>query len=334
MPSTLLQAQRLSLRDLRLSDVDAVHAYASDERAVVHLTWGPNTVEQTRSFVDQCVAEASTSPRRSFNLGVVLEDGELVGACRADVAADGAEAEIGYAFNPRHWGHGYATEAVGRLLEFLFSETGVHRVFATCRPENAASIAVLRRLGLRLEGHLRDHKFVRGRWRDSLIWAQLASERTTPVSPALVDTKTLLNYLSMHPALTMLPQLISDRSAPPAQVLHQLLPLFGGDLELLWSAVLRPGDSSSAQINAWKSFASALTDQSPNSAAQVLEVCADTAAEFNASADELLRQVGQLLFGMRCRFDVAHGVMALGVRESARRLAATTHAFELMQMVG
>ncbi|AMC33324.1 GNAT family N-acetyltransferase [Janthinobacterium sp. B9-8] len=176
MTSILLKAPRLALRDFQSTDLDEVHAYAEDERVVIHQEWGPNSLEQTRSFVESCVAEPRHPVRRSFNLAVVLADGSLIGGCLASVDTEGYAAEIGYSFHPKYWGKGYASEAVHCLLQFLWLDLGLHRVSASCRPENSASIALLQRAGFRLEGQLREHKFIRGHYRDSLIWGRLAGD--------------------------------------------------------------------------------------------------------------------------------------------------------------
>jgi [ribosomal protein S5]-alanine N-acetyltransferase len=51
-------------------------------------------------------------------------------------------------------GLGYATEATRRLLAFGFNELGLHKIFATCDPENRASVAVLPKNGMDQEGVL------------------------------------------------------------------------------------------------------------------------------------------------------------------------------------
>jgi [ribosomal protein S5]-alanine N-acetyltransferase len=176
MTPILLQASRLALRDFQSTDLEAVHAYAEDERVVVHQEWGPNSLEQTRSFVENCAAEPSHPMRHSFNLAVVLADGHLIGGCLALLDAEGHAAEVGYSFHPDFWGQGYASEAVQCLLQFLWLDLGLHRISAYCRPENSASIALLQRAGFRLEGQLREHKLIRGHYRDSLIWGLLAGD--------------------------------------------------------------------------------------------------------------------------------------------------------------
>jgi ribosomal-protein-alanine N-acetyltransferase len=108
---------------------------------------------------------------------VVLKDETLIGSVLAAISTDGSEAEIGYSFNPRYWGMGYGTEGVKRLVAYVLSTGNIRRVFATCRPENAASINILKKIGMRQERLLRENVLIRGEWRDSLIFEFLLPEQ-------------------------------------------------------------------------------------------------------------------------------------------------------------
>jgi RimJ/RimL family protein N-acetyltransferase len=52
----------------------------------------------------------------------------------------------------------------------------LHRIFATCDPRNTASAHVLQKVGMRLEGRLRDTMLIRDGWRDSLVYSVLEHE--------------------------------------------------------------------------------------------------------------------------------------------------------------
>ncbi|QIE25824.1 Acetyltransferase (GNAT) domain protein (plasmid) [Caballeronia sp. SBC1] len=166
-----LIAERLYLRDLEPSDIDAVHEYASSIEVVLHQEWGPNTIEQTREYVAGCVRGNSLPDRTTLELAAVLNDGSLIGSYRASLSEDGTEAEIGYSLNPRYWNKGYATEAAKRLVDYLVSELQVREIFATSRPENLASIHVLEKLGMRQVDLYRKNVLIRGEWRDTLVFS-------------------------------------------------------------------------------------------------------------------------------------------------------------------
>jgi ribosomal-protein-alanine N-acetyltransferase len=165
-----LTANRLYLRDFVLSDLDAVHEYASSIEVVQHQEWGPNTIAQTRRFITDCLRESSLPERGTISLAVVLNDECLIGACRATVSEDGEDAEIGYSLNPKYWRKGYGTEAAARLIEYLKNERKVQRIFATSRPENSASIHILEKLGMRPVDRYRKNVLIRGEWRDTIVF--------------------------------------------------------------------------------------------------------------------------------------------------------------------
>jgi RimJ/RimL family protein N-acetyltransferase len=90
--------------------------------------------------------------------------------------------EIGYIFNPKFYGNGYATEACKQILKYGFEELGAHRIIGNCNPENTASWKLLERLSMRREGCFKKKAFFRktsdGKpiWHDSYQYAILEEE--------------------------------------------------------------------------------------------------------------------------------------------------------------
>jgi [ribosomal protein S5]-alanine N-acetyltransferase len=168
---TELVTPRLLLRDFRLADEAAVHAYASDPKATVFTDWGPNDTAATREFIVQATAEANSPDRRTYTLAAVLRaTDDVIGAAGLVVEEVATRSgSIGYVIHPAFWSRGYATEAAARLLQFGFTDLTLHRIWATCRP----AARVLEKVGMQLEGQLRDHILIRGQWRDSLLYAAI-----------------------------------------------------------------------------------------------------------------------------------------------------------------
>jgi ribosomal-protein-alanine N-acetyltransferase len=174
----VVRAERLVLRNFEETDWEAVHAYASDPEVVQYMDWGPNTEEETKQFVQRAIANQKEQPRRTYTLAIVLKsDNKLIGGCGIEVSnPDNQEGWIGYCLNRNFWGQGYATEAAKTLLKLSFNRLKLHRVFATCDPANVASAQVLEKVGMQREGHLREHKRAKGKWRESLLYAILDYE--------------------------------------------------------------------------------------------------------------------------------------------------------------
>lgn len=85
-------------------------------------------------------------------------------------------AYVGYWSDSLLGGRGVTTAAVALVLDHCFGPVRLHRVEATVRPENVASIAVLVKLGFRREGLLRRYLDVDGAWRDHYSYALTAEE--------------------------------------------------------------------------------------------------------------------------------------------------------------
>lgn len=83
---------------------------------------------------------------------------------------------VGYWVSSELAGKGVATAAVALAVDHAFGEAGLHRVEATVRPENGASLRVLAKTGFREEGLFLRYLDVAGAWRDHLCFAVTAEE--------------------------------------------------------------------------------------------------------------------------------------------------------------
>jgi RimJ/RimL family protein N-acetyltransferase len=173
-----IRAKRLTLRDFKKRDWKSVHDYASDPEVVRYMDFGPNSEEESRAFIQKAFEQQKENPRRNFTLAITLEAQKaLIGGCGIYVSnPKNREGYIGYVLNRNFWGEGYATETAQALLEFGFNKLKLHRVFATCDAKNVPSAHVLEKIGMRREGHFRENGWVKGRWRDSLLYAILDHE--------------------------------------------------------------------------------------------------------------------------------------------------------------
>lgn len=184
----ILEGQRIGLRELVESDWNAVHDYASKPIVTRYQPWGPNTVEDSKAYIQEVLDDASQDPRTRFVFAVIeLEEEKLIGAVEINIRDSfNLEGEIGYIIHPDYWGKGYATEAASLILDFGFANLKLHRIFATCDPKNIASSKVLEKIGMFKEGTLREHMRLRdGGWRDSFLYSILESEWILRIHKAL-----------------------------------------------------------------------------------------------------------------------------------------------------
>lgn len=119
---------------------------------------------------------------------VIELDGQFCGQLTIGNVTHGAlrSAWIGYWVASAVTGGGVATAALALGVDHCFGQVALHRVEATVRPENAASRAVLSKVGFREEGLLRRYLDVDGAWRDHLLVAITVEEINGSASSTLV----------------------------------------------------------------------------------------------------------------------------------------------------
>src|SRR5215510_8490360 len=103
------RTSRLTLRDVCMDDLGAIHAYASDPRVTRYMFYGPRSEEDTRAYLDRVLATQLAEPRRVWELAIVeTATDRLVGACDLTLER-AAEADLGFVLLQEAWGSGYAT---------------------------------------------------------------------------------------------------------------------------------------------------------------------------------------------------------------------------------
>ena len=174
----ILTTERLMLREFRIDDWPAVLAYQSNPLYLRYYEWTERRPEEVREFVQMFLDHQQEEPRVKFQLAAVLkESGQLIGNCGIRMRSAGAyEADIGYEFDPQHWGQGYATEAARTVVKWGFAQLRLHRISSWCIADNAGSARVLEKLGMQQEGLLRQNEYFKDRWWDTRLYAILEHE--------------------------------------------------------------------------------------------------------------------------------------------------------------
>ena len=174
---TMLETERLLLRRLRGSDLVPFLAYRNDPEVARYQDWEGCTEAEARDMIQALERKEPFAPGEWFQFAVELKGtGILVGDLGFRVGKDGKQAVVGYTLAREHWGKGYASEAVSRLLDHAFGVLGLHRVYAVVDQENAPSAAVLERIGLRREGAFVENAWFKGRWSSEYLYATLRKE--------------------------------------------------------------------------------------------------------------------------------------------------------------
>jgi RimJ/RimL family protein N-acetyltransferase len=144
-----LETKRLVLRAPTDDDLEVIVRMLTDP-AVRGYLGGPVPEDRARAALSGPLDE-----RWGSFLVTRTDTGEVVGSCLLD--RDNGELEVSYQLLPEHWGHGYAREAVTRVLSWAWANTDARRVIAVTQTANTASIRLLEVLGMHVEEEFEDH---------------------------------------------------------------------------------------------------------------------------------------------------------------------------------
>lgn len=152
----VLETERLVLRELGLDDARFILELLNDPSFLRYIgDKGVRTLTDARDYISRGPVESYR--RHGFGLYLTeLKDGSVpIGICGL-VKRDALEdPDIGFAFLPRFWAKGYATESASAVLAHARDVLKLERILAIVSPGNQGSIRVLTKLGLRFDRRVR-----------------------------------------------------------------------------------------------------------------------------------------------------------------------------------
>lgn len=179
LPSTIptLTTERLTLRGFGATDADAVVALAGDRAVSRYLLQVPYPYppELARAWI----ANHADTWSRGAGAAWAIErrrDRRVIGTVSLRWMPRHDRAELGYWLGKKFWGHGFAREAATAALGFAFEVLEVQRVYAQHLGGNDRSAAVLRAIGMTLEGVRRAHLKKDGTYHDLHGYARLRDD--------------------------------------------------------------------------------------------------------------------------------------------------------------
>lgn len=179
-----IRTPRLLLRLFEPRDLDVQHRLQSDPEVTRYLPYGP----RTRQEVQSGLAKRMAPPRMTQNddvLQLVMErldadatdGGVMVGELTLFLrSVQHRQGELGFVLVPEERGQGLGAEGARALLTLAFEGLGLHRMAGVCDPRNTASAAMMLRLGMRQEAHLRECEWFKGEWGSLLTFGLLEDE--------------------------------------------------------------------------------------------------------------------------------------------------------------
>lgn len=172
----VLTTPRLVLRPFEPHDAEAIRLLAGDIDVARNTADIPHpyTLADAESWI---ASQPSALERRAAVTYAVTLESALIGAVGLMLELSHDRAELGYWIGRPFWGQGFATEAAAAVVDWAFDALRLHRIHARHFRSNPPSGRVLRKLGMRHEGTLREHRRKWGEYMDMECYGLLREDR-------------------------------------------------------------------------------------------------------------------------------------------------------------
>jgi len=171
----MLEGRLIRLRTVREADLDRM--YEAHTAIAARGAFFPLGVMSEPAFRRE-FAEKGFWQKTDGMLVIATADGEIAGHIEFFRPVNYWDAfELSYQlYDERHAGHGYVTEAVQLLVDYLFAVKKEHRIQLVIHPENGASRRIAEKCGFGLEGTARGAFYNAGRNHDVLIFSMVRGD--------------------------------------------------------------------------------------------------------------------------------------------------------------
>lgn len=182
-----IETSRLLLREIVPADQDAIFTIFGDAETARYLDDDVLTEpEQAVEIIDWVAGIFKQKYGLRWGITLKGDPDSLIGTCGynvwhrpgagGEIPRSGVKGIIGYDLVRGHWRQGIMTEALTAMLRFGFDRMALNRIEAEVEPGNVASETLLRKLGFRLEGTLRESGYWRGGYQDLQMFSLLRRE--------------------------------------------------------------------------------------------------------------------------------------------------------------
>ncbi len=144
-----IETERLRLRRLSIADAAFIFQLLNDPTFLRFIgDKGVRTLDDARRYIGTQIASYER-----FGFGLYLtqrkDDGAPIGICGLVKRESLDDVDVGFAFAPAFWSHGYGAESASAVVHHAIAVLKLPRVVAITNPDNAASMKLLEKIGFR-----------------------------------------------------------------------------------------------------------------------------------------------------------------------------------------
>jgi RimJ/RimL family protein N-acetyltransferase len=168
-----INTDRLLLRSIRPDDAAALFKYRSDEVINRYQGWIPKTINDVHDFIENRISTSIDLFNTWYQFAIILrENFEFIGDIGIHFLDEQKkQVEIGCTLDINYHGKGFATEALIRVIDYVFADLNKQIVFTSIDPENNRSIALVERIGFKKETNFIQNNLLHKEWPDDIIYS-------------------------------------------------------------------------------------------------------------------------------------------------------------------
>lgn len=173
----IINTPRTILRPFREEDIIPLyHNYGSKPEVTKYLNWEVYKNIEQASFVVHSFIKGYSNPYY-FNWAIIDKKNQmLIGSVSVHhIDLENDCGELGICISPLYWKQGIGYEVLSYIVEFAFKGIGVKRLESKVHVDNTASNALMKKIGMNLEGTLRKALKKNNKYYDINIYSLISS---------------------------------------------------------------------------------------------------------------------------------------------------------------
>lgn len=149
----MIETQRLLIDEFTLEDAEALSGYRCKEEVSYYQSWNHYPLVKAKKRIEYCIKNPFRGQPGNYQLAVRLRESRaLIGDYFLEVH-NSSKITLGYTFDSEYWSHGYATESLRALLEYLKTTYQFKTVYCHVYSDNERSLRLLENNGFKEYEH-------------------------------------------------------------------------------------------------------------------------------------------------------------------------------------
>jgi len=173
----MLTGNLVRLRPIEMSDLDRYWTWVNDSEAMEHVAVRALYSRAEEEEILSKLVMQTQPPEVVLAIEVAAEERHIGSVALHDISSKERRATLGIMIGDKaYWNRGIGTDTVQTILRYGFEELNLNRIDLTVDENNPRGIACYRKCGFVEEGRLRQHRFAKGRYWDTVVMSVLAEE--------------------------------------------------------------------------------------------------------------------------------------------------------------